>query len=59
MMPYLPPNEDVWSIPNPEAGRHYRWLNMRPDRLGLWLRSYGNIPGYRLEQKETVAKTTA
>jgi hypothetical protein len=30
---------------------------MRPDRLGLWLRSYGNIPGYRLEQKETVAKT--
>lgn len=56
-MPYQPRNADPFSIPNPDPGRHYRWLADDPKRLGLWLRSYGDCPGYRLEVgEETCAR---
>lgn len=56
-MPYQRPIDDPWSIPNPKPGRHYRWLAADPRRLSLWLRSYGDIPGYSLVQGKTKQET--
>lgn len=55
-MPYSPPNVDPFTIPTPDPTRHYRWLSDDPRRLALWLRSYGSIPGYRLEPRENAEK---
>lgn len=56
-MPYVPLDRDIWEIPNPEAGRHYRWIAGYGDRLAQWLRSYGDRPGYQLVQGTTLEET--
>jgi len=58
-VPYIPQGSDPWVIPNPDPTRKYRWLDARPQKLGLWLRSHGSIPGYSLDRRETVDKTRA
>ena len=40
---------DPFFIPKEDPTRHYRWLSDDPRRLSLWLRSYGDVPGYELE----------
>jgi hypothetical protein len=49
-MPYVPASTDHWEVPNPDPARHYRWLSRTPEKLSMWLRAYGKIPGYRLER---------
>lgn len=56
-MPYIPQGADPWLIPTPDSSRHYRWLNSNPMRLGLWLRAFGSVPGYRLERGATIEDT--
>lgn len=56
-MPWIEPGRDPWGIPNPDTSRHYRWVSNKPERLMLWLKSYGSTPGYTLEQKATLDKT--
>ena len=50
---------DPYFIPKPDPTRHYRWLSDDPKRLGMWLRSFGDVPGYRLEAGPTLADTVA
>ena len=57
-MPYVPNrNTDVFYIPNPEPGRAYRFISSDIRRLAGHLRSYGDIPGYRIEQGNSVEET--
>ena len=56
-MPYVPRGQDPWLIPNPAPGRHYRYISSKPEKLGLWLRSFGDRPGYALERGATVEAT--
>ena len=56
-MPYVSPQKDPWNIPKPDSSRHYRWIASDPRRLGLWLRGFGDIPGYRLLQGKDRADT--
>ena len=56
-MPYIPQGTDPWVVPNPQPGRHYRYISSKPERLSLWLRSYGDRPGYSLERGATVEDT--
>jgi hypothetical protein len=56
-MPYTPQTGDLFGVPTPETGRHYRWLSTRPEKLSGWLRSFGTIPGYRLERGATLDRT--
>jgi len=56
-MPYIPQGEDAWAVPNPQPGRHYRYLSTKPEKLGLWLRSFGSRPGYSLERGATIEDT--
>lgn len=58
-MPYIPQGQDPWLIPNPNPERHYRYLSSKPEKLGLWLRSFGDRPGYALERGATVEATKA
>jgi hypothetical protein len=56
-MPYIPVNSDNWEIPHPDPSRKYRWISAKPERMSLWLRSYGAIPGYRLERGTSIDAT--
>jgi len=61
-MPYAGPTDrlqDPWAIPNPQPGRYYRWISTDPRRMSMWLRNFGDIPGYSLVQGSTVAETIA
>ena len=58
-MPYIPVNSDNWEIPHPDPSRKYRWLSAKPERLSLWLRAYGAIPGYSLERGADINATKA
>jgi hypothetical protein len=59
-MPYTPSSQiDPWFIPHPEEGRAYRWISADIRRLDGHLRSYGDIPGYRLECRNTPEETLA
>lgn len=56
-MPWIPQRHDAWLVSTPAPDRHYRWLSTKPEKLGLWLRSYADRPGYALERKATVEQT--
>ena len=56
-MPYMPQGVDPWVIPTPEPGRKYRWISSKPEKLGQWLRSYGDRPGYALVRGKTIEDT--
>ncbi len=56
-MPWTPSGTDPWLIPNKDSSRHYRFLSSKPERLGGWLRSHGDRPGYALVRGATVADT--
>lgn len=58
-MPWVEPKADLWLIPNEDPTRHYRWISMKPSRLSAWLRSFGDVPGYRLECGKDLAATEA
>lgn len=59
-MPYFPAQKgDPYFIPKKDASRHYRYVSADPRRLGGWLMSFGDIPGYTLIQGATVAETIA
>ena len=58
-MPWQPQGVDPWFIPNPDPERHYRYISSKPEKLGQWLRSYGDRPGYSLERGATVEATKA
>lgn len=51
-MAYYPRGYDWSAIPNPDPTRHYRWVASQPARrLADRLRTYGAIPGYRIENR--------
>lgn len=59
-MPYAGPTDnpmDPWGIPRPASDRQYRWLSTDPRRLSMWLRAYGDIPGYDLVQGASLEDT--
>ena len=56
-MPYIPQGADPWEVTHPQPGRHYRYISSTPEKLGLWLRSFGDRPGYALERGATVKDT--
>ncbi len=58
-MPWMPSGTDPWSIPQKDPDRHYRFLSSKPERLGGWLRSWGDRPGYALVRGATVDDTKA
>ena len=61
-MPYAGPSYnlmDPWGVPNPDPARRYRWIATDPRRLSLWLRSYGEVPGYSLVQGASIKDTKA
>lgn len=59
-MPWMPTGTNPLDVPNKEPGRHYRWLwYANKQKFAQWLMSFGDRPGYRLEQGRTLDETKA